>query len=182
LTLGATKMTSNRITKLIPGLGLTVLIASASAHPLAGGGVWAAAPVAQVPNGTKQEKPQLVQADVVHPPCHPNPHAQSDMATLAQRGDIRHVPRPLQERLFRLAGRPPTSLPSQTFAEADGPSLLFQYYLLDTHGFEPNVFTTRFPGVNDAVDLTVTGAVCGLPTIGSVRLALEPKPDLPTDP
>jgi hypothetical protein len=30
--------------------------------------------------------------------------------------------------------------------------------------------------------LTVWGANCGLSTIGSVRLALEPKPDLPTDP
>jgi len=30
--------------------------------------------------------------------------------------------------------------------------------------------------------LTVFGANCGLPTIGAVRLALEPKPDLPTDP
>jgi hypothetical protein len=60
--------------------------------------------------------------------------------------------------------------------------LLFQYYLLDTEGFEPNVFTSIFPGINDAVMLTATGGVCGIPTIGSVRLALEPKPDLPTDP
>src|SRR6185295_19479050 len=27
-----------------------------------------------------------------------------------------------------------------------------------------------------------TGAVCGLPTVGAVRLVVEPKPDLPTDP
>ena len=30
--------------------------------------------------------------------------------------------------------------------------------------------------------LTATGPVCGLPTIGSVRVVLEPKPGLPTDP
>jgi hypothetical protein len=30
--------------------------------------------------------------------------------------------------------------------------------------------------------LTATGVDCGLPSVGSVRLALEPKPDLPTDP
>src|SRR4029079_14635275 len=48
--------------------------------------------------------------------------------------------------------------------------------------FEPNVFTTIFPGINDAVMLTATGGDCGIPTIGAVRLALEPKPDLPTDP
>jgi hypothetical protein len=46
---------------------------------------------------------------------------------------------------------------------------LFQYYLLDTTGFEPNVFTTIFPGINDHVQLTVTGANCGLPTVGAAR-------------
>jgi hypothetical protein len=70
----------------------------------------------------------------------------------------------------------------QAFAEADQPSQLFQYYLLDTTGFEPNVFTASIPGVNDAVQLSVTGADCGLPTIGAVRVVLEPKPGLPTDP
>jgi hypothetical protein len=68
------------------------------------------------------------------------------------------------------------------FNEADPPSQLFQYYLLDTSGFEPNVFTTLFPGVNDHVQLTVTGGNCGLPTVGAVRVVLEPKPGLPTDP
>src|SRR6185369_803959 len=100
----------------------------------------------------------------------------------AQRDDVRRVPKDLKETLIRLAGRPHTFPPLQIFAEADGASMLFQYYLLDTHGFEPTVFTTIFPGVNDAVMLTATGADCGIPTIGSVRLALEPKPDLPTDP
>src|SRR5207245_2678511 len=82
----------------------------------------------------------------------------------------------------QLAGRPHSVLPVQAVAEADQPSQLFQYYLLDTTGFEPNVFTTSIPGVNDAVQLSVTGANCGLPTIGTVRVVLEPKPGLPTDP
>src|SRR5262249_36874500 len=62
------------------------------------------------------------------------------------------------------------------------PSELFQYYLLDTTGFEANPFTSLIPGVNDKAMLTATGPNCGLPTIGSVRVVLEPKPGLPTDP
>jgi len=116
------------------------------------------------------------------PPCHPNPRPARDMETVANRDDIRKLPAPLKERIVQLAGRPHSVLPLQVFAEADNPSLLFQYYLLDTSGFEPNVFTTRIPGVNDAAQLTVTGADCGLSTIGSVRVVLEPKPGLPTDP
>jgi hypothetical protein len=116
------------------------------------------------------------------PPCHPNPRAALDMETVANRDDIRKLPAPLKERLVELAGRPHSVLPVQTFSEADQPSQLFQYYLLDTTGFEPNVFTTLIPGVNDAAQLSVTGANCGLPTIGTVRVVLEPKPGLPTDP
>src|SRR6266478_3363252 len=116
------------------------------------------------------------------PPCHPNPRAALDMETVANRGDIRKLPAPLKERLVQLADRPHSVLPVQAFAEADQPSQLFQYYLLDTTGFEPNVFTTSIPGVNDTVQLSVTGANCGLPTIGTVRVVLEPKPGLPTDP
>jgi hypothetical protein len=93
-----------------------------------------------------------------------------------------YLPGPLQDRLIQLADRPHTYLPLQVFAEADGASQLFQYYLLDTTGFEPNLFTTIFPGVNDHVQLTVTGNNCGLPTVGAVRIVLEPKPGLPTDP
>ena len=73
-------------------------------------------------------------------------------------------------------------MPLQIYKEANGNSQLFQYYLLDTSGFEPNVFTKIFPGVNDQVQLTATGANCGLPTVGAVRVVLEPKPGLPTDP
>jgi len=116
------------------------------------------------------------------PPCHPNPNAAADRAAIAGRGDIVQLPPDLKDRLIQLADRPHTYLPLQAFAEADGASQLFQYYLLDTTAFEPNVFTTIFPGVNDHAQLTVTGANCGLPTVGAVRVVLEPKPGLPTDP
>lgn len=116
------------------------------------------------------------------PPCHPNPHAKADGEIVEQRGDVRHLPDPLKDRLEALAERPHSALPIQAYAEADQPSQLFQYYVLDTTGFEPNPFTKRFPGVNDQVQLTATGFDCGLPTIGAVRLVVEPKPELPTDP
>jgi hypothetical protein len=126
------------------------------------------------PRGGSAEQPP--------PPCHPNPNATADRAAIAGRGDIVQLPPDLKDRLIQLADRPHTYLPLQVFAEADGASQLFQYYLLDTTGFEPNVFTTIFPGVNDHVQLTVTGGNCGLPTVGAVRVVLEPKPGLPTDP
>ena len=89
-----------------------------------------------------------------------------------------------------MAGRPHSQLPTQAYAEAHfdkvpfkpKPSQLFQYYLLDTTGFEPNPFTSLISGVNDTAMLTATGPDCGLSTIGAVRVVLEPKPDLPTDP
>jgi hypothetical protein len=115
-------------------------------------------------------------------PCHPNPNAASDRDTVAKRGDIANLPKPLKDQLIRLADRPHSILPLQVFAEADASSQLFQYYLLDSTGFEPNVLTKIFPGVNDNAQLTATGANCGLPTVGAVRLVLEPKPGLPTDP
>jgi hypothetical protein len=71
----------------------------------------------------------------------------------------------------------------RAFAEADKPSQLYAYYLLDTRGFQPNVFTTTIPGINDHAIPTAANAANGqLPTIGAVRVALEPKPGLPTDP
>ena len=116
------------------------------------------------------------------PPCHPNPNAAADRDAVANRGDVVKLPQALKNQLIRLADRPHTYLPLQVFAEADKPSQLFQYYLLDTDGFEPNVFTKVFPGVNDSAQLTATGGNCGLPTVGAVRVVLEPKPGLPTDP
>ena len=129
------------------------------------------------------DKVARVAGDINPPsPCHPNPNAVFDIVTVLTRGDIRRLPDALTDRLAILAGRPHTYLPLQAFAEADKPSQLFQYYLLDTGGFEPNPFTSQIPDVNDKAMLTATGADCGLRTLGAVRLVLEPKPDLPTDP
>ena len=92
------------------------------------------------------------------PPCHANPQAAADVATVRNRGDVAQLPDVLSDALQRLADPPHTYLPMQVYAEADKPSQLFQYYLLDTNGFEPNVFTTTIPGVNDSAMLTATGA------------------------
>jgi hypothetical protein len=124
----------------------------------------------------------MARAEQPPAPCHPNADAAADAAAVLARGDVASLPPPLRDQLVRLAKRPHSILPVPTRAEANLPSQLFQYYLLDTTGFEPNVFTKIFPGVNDSVQLTATGANCGLPTIGAVRLVLEPKPGLPTDP
>jgi hypothetical protein len=116
------------------------------------------------------------------PPCHANPFAAQDEATVRNRGDIVALPAPLKDRLARIANRPHSTLPTQAYAEADSPSQLFEFYVLDARGFQPNVFTSLIPGVNDTAMLTAEGGNCGLPTIGGVRLVLEPKPGLPTDP
>jgi hypothetical protein len=74
-------------------------------------------------------------------------------------------------------------LPITAFSEADDSSQLIQYYLLDATTFQPNVFTSVVPGINDgAIPTGANFANGGLPTIGSVRVTLEPKPGLPTDP
>jgi hypothetical protein len=99
-----------------------------------------------------------------------------------QRGDIRHLPDALQDRLELLANRPTTFPPMTAFSEAPTPSRLFQYYLLDTRHFQPNVFTTTIPGINDGVAPSATGPNHDLPTLGAVRVVVEPKPGLPTDP
>jgi len=103
-------------------------------------------------------------------------------ARLAVRRDVKHLPKPLKARLIELAGRPASYVPQTVFAEAEDPSLLFGYYLLDSTAFEPNIFTAVFPGINDLVAPSTTGANGGLPTIGAVRLVVEPKEGLPTDP
>src|SRR5438067_5824017 len=115
-------------------------------------------------------------------PCHSNPHAAEDREAVLNRGDVRKLPDALRNRLAELAARPHSQLPTQAYAEADQPSQLFQYYVLDTNSFEPNPFTSTIAGVNDTAMLTATGPDCGLPTLASVRVVLEPKPDLPTDP
>ena len=101
---------------------------------------------------------------------------------IGSRGDVVNLPAPLKARIVELANRPHTYPPLKVFAEAPSPSILFAYYLLDTHGFEPNIFTTTIPGINDGVAPSATGPNGDLPTIASVRLVVEPKPGLPTDP
>jgi hypothetical protein len=109
--------------------------------------------------------------------------AQDNEHNIKNRGDIKHLPAPLKQRIVDLAGRPHTYLPMTAFAEAPSPSQLFGYFLLDTSQFQLNVFTARIPEIN--VGAIPTGANCanrGLPTIASVRLVLEPKEGLPKDP
>ena len=104
--------------------------------------------------------------------------------SIQRRGDIRFLPAPLQDRLVELARRPHSVLPLTVFSEADEPSQLFAYYLLATAAIPPNVFTSIIPRINDN-GVIATGANFangGLPTVGAVRLTLEPKPGLPTDP
>jgi hypothetical protein len=101
---------------------------------------------------------------------------------IGQRGDVRNLPSALKAQLTVLAGRPQSFPPLTVFSEAATPSRLFAYALLDTTGFEPNVFTTTILGINDGTAPTATGANHDLPTVGAVRMVLEPKPGLPTDP
>ena len=100
----------------------------------------------------------------------------------ACRGDLVHLPDALKDRLITLHNRPRTFDPMQVFAEAPKPSQLVQYYLLDTKHFQPNVFTKTIKGINDGVAPSATGPNHDLPTIGAVRVVVEPKPGLPTDP
>src|SRR5712691_6988450 len=115
--------------------------------------------------------------------CTPGLCTRGDIAPLASQS----ATQPLQDRLVTLDCSPHSVAPLQVFAEADPvtrKSRLFQYYLLDSTGFQPSVFTTKVVGINDdpSTMKTVWGADCGLPTIGAARLALEPKLGLPSDP
>ena len=109
---------------------------------------------------------------------------EPNFRSLRERGDLRFLPAPLQARLMQLAERPHSYLPLTVFSEAEEPSQLFGYYLLDTTGFPPNVFTSIVPGINDngVIPTGANFANGGLPTVGAVRITLEPKPGLPTDP
>ena len=114
---------------------------------------------------------------------HANPHAEADEHAVVTRSDVIHLPQQLKHALGELAEEPHSYLPLQAFNEADKPSQLFQYYLLDTKGFQPNVFTSIIPGVNDHAIPTAANAANGQrPTFGAVRVVLEPKPGLSTDP
>jgi hypothetical protein len=114
---------------------------------------------------------------------HPNPTGEADEHTVVTRSDVVHLPERLKHTLGELAEAPHSVLPMQAFNEADHPSQLFQYYLLDTTGFQPNIFTSIVPGVNDhAIPTAANGANGQRRTFGAVRVVLEPKPGLPTDP
>ena len=157
----------SKSTLLLAALGLAALSSTTG---------WAAqtcpAPTAVPPLGT------------CHPSaCTPGFCTRGDIGPLA--GELQT--QELQDRLVTLDCSPHSIPPLQVFAEADpvtSKSQLFMYYLLDSTGFQPSVFTTTISGVNDdpSTMRTVWGGNCNLSTIGSVRLALEPKPDLPTDP
>ena len=109
---------------------------------------------------------------------------EPNFRSLRERGDIKFLPAPLRDRLLDLARRPHSYFPLTVFSEADEPSRLFGYYLLDTTGFAPNVFTSIVAGINDngVIPTGANFANGGLPTVGTVRMTLEPKPGLPTDP
>jgi len=92
-------------------------------------------------------------------------HAGATTDPFANRGDIVQLPAPLKDRLIALSQAPVAYQPQTAFNEAAGASQLFQYYLLDQKNFQPNVFTTASPTA-----------------LGGVRIVLEPKPGLPTDP
>ncbi len=113
----------------------------------------------------------------------PNGFAQDKANNFAERGDIRSLPAPLKERMIELAHRPQTYPPQIAFSEADDRSRLVQYFLLDTTDFQPNIFTTIIPGINDGTKPTAANAANRqLPTIGAVRVVVEPKLGFPTDP
>ncbi len=127
--------------------------------------------------------PQTVFAQSARANSVRTPRPRGDTRRFARRGDIRRLPPLLKVRLIELAARPNTFDPITAFSEADDPSQLFQFYLLDTLNFQPNVFTATIPGINDgAIPTAANAANGGLPTIGAVRVTLEPKPGLPTDP
>ena len=108
---------------------------------------------------------------------HRNPDGERDEQRVRNREDVIHLPAPLRFTLGELAERPHTYTPMRAFAEADQPSQLFQYYLLNTRNFEPNVFTSIVPGVNDHAIPTAANAANGqLRTFGAVRVVLEPMP------
>jgi len=149
----------------------------------------ASAPSAAVVETCPSPTPVRPQKDpdsglMCHPSvCTPGFCARGDIAPLGEH----RATGPLLSRLLTLDCSPHSIPPVQVFAEADpttSRSLLFQYYLLDSMNIQPSVFTTKIKDLNSdpSTQKTSWGANCQLPTIGSVRVALEPKPDLPTDP
>src|SRR5262249_28121710 len=57
--------------------------------------------------------------------------------------------------------------------------------LIDTNLFQPNIFISVIPGINDTANppTAANAANCSLPTVGAVRLVVEPNDDgSPGDP
>ncbi len=155
---------------------LAALLAAMALDPIAVTGNRASAQEFEDPRGRKARRQRGRQDEETR---------QREVRTLAKRGDLLALPEPLTDRLLEIAGRPHSHLPLTIFDEVvEGvPSQLFQYYLLDTANFQPNVFTAVIPGINDtAIQTGANAANDGAPTIGAVRVVLEPKPGLPTDP
>ena len=109
-------------------------------------------------------------------------HRGRRCAALQSREDILRLPAALKRRLCEVVARPRTYDPMVAFSEADIPSQLFQYYLIDTTPFQPNVFTAEIQGINDGTKPTATGPNGNKATIGAVRVVLEPKRGKPRDP
>src|SRR3989442_5429349 len=63
----------------------------------------------------------LARAQQPPAPCHPNRTADMDMATVRDRGDVRHLPGPLRDRLVQLAGGPHNPPPTQAPPQAPFP-------------------------------------------------------------
>src|SRR5215469_16512859 len=124
----------------------------------------------------------LIRAEQPPAPCTANETAVQDVTTVSRRGDVVNLPDPLKTRLLQLAARPHTYLPIHAFAEAVNangnpkPSQLFQYYLIDTTLFQPNIFTGKIPDITEAMQTAANQANCALLTKGAVRLVVEPKP------
>ena len=92
------------------------------------------------------------------------------------RGDIRNVPQPLNDRLAQLIEQPHAYPAITAFNEATNPSMLFQYYLLDQSRFQPNVFTAQIQGISDTATPPASGA------LRAIRVVSEAKPGKALDP
>jgi hypothetical protein len=114
-------------------------------------------------------------------PCHPNPAAAVDTPAVAARRDVVNLPARSKDRLVQPAD--PARLSADGgFRRSRWRQPIVQYYLLDSTGFDANVFTTTPKGVNDQVQLTGDGGrLRPSQGVGAVRVVLEPKPGLPTD-
>lgn len=124
----------------------------------------------------------LIRAEQPPAPCTSNETAVQDVTTVSRRGDVVNLPDSLKTRLLQLAARPHTYLPIHAFAEAvnsNGSPKPSQHVSI----LSDRCDCLSAPGINDNAQQTAANqANCALPTKGAVRLVVEPKPGLPTDP